>query len=183
MTKFCILPAMKLLYSRAEIDKQIERVAAEISRDYAERDPLFVGVLKGCTIFMAHLLVRLKCSTEIDFMTLSSYKHGTESGELKIIQDLDTPVRGRDVVVVEDILDTGKTLAWTIEHLKMLGAKSVEVALFVDKPGKQQYELRPAKYVCFEYTGDNFVTGFGFDFKEKNRNLPEIYELEESDKW
>lgn len=172
---------MKLLYSAEEIDKKSQEIADRISADYKGKNPLVVGVLKGCTIFMSHLLVKLKGDFEIDFMTVSSYKHGTESGELKLVQDLDTPIKGRDVLIVEDIIDSGKTLNFVVKYLKSMEVKSVEVVTFVNKTDRRKFEAPEAKYICFEYNEAPFLIGFGFDCKERYRNLPAVYQMEECD--
>jgi hypoxanthine phosphoribosyltransferase len=172
---------MKLLYSNEEIMQKIDEIAEQISKDYRRKRPLLVGVLKGCTIFMSHLLVRLQGDYQIDFMTVSSYKHGTDSGELKMIQDIDTPVKGRDVIIVEDIIDSGKTLTFVRNYLETMGAKSVEVVTFVDKTHRRKYKVPKAKYICFEYKEEPFLLGFGFDCKERFRNLPEVYKMEKKD--
>jgi hypoxanthine phosphoribosyltransferase len=173
---------MKLLYSQDQIHERIFAVAEEISRDYAGKDLLLVGVLKGCTIFMSHLLVKLKGAPEIDFMTVSSYSGGTESGELQLKKDLDGPVEGRHVLIVEDIVDTGKTVQFVREYLMDKGAASVEVVTFVDKEARREFNVLKPKYICFEYEGEPFVIGFGFDYMERYRNLPEVYQLEEEDR-
>lgn len=172
---------MKVLYDKNQIQKEIARVGAQISKDYEGQDFLVIGVLKGCTIFMSHLLMEIKGDLAIDFMTLSSYKHGTESGELKMVQDLDTDITRKKVLIVEDIVDTGKTLAFTQKYLRDRGAASVETVTLVDKPTRRKYHVELPKYTCFRYEDAPFLLGFGFDYQEKFRNLPEIYQMEESD--
>lgn len=172
---------MKNLYTRKEIDKRIAELAAEISRDYAGKSILAIGLLKGCTIFMSHLLVQIEGDVEIDFMTVSSYKHGARSENFKFIQDLDTDVAGRDVLIIEDIIDTGKTLAFTQQHLKQQGARSVETVTFVNKTTRRTFDIDPPKYVGFQYDGDPFIVGFGFDYGGRYRNLPAVYQMEERD--
>lgn len=173
---------MQLLYTASQIDQEITNVAAQISEDYQGKKPLLVGVLKGCTVFMAHLLVRLTCDPEIDFMTVSSYSKGTESGDLQLKKDLDCPVADRHVLIVEDIIDTGKTVHFVREYLMEKGAASVEVVAFVDKEQRRAQSGMEPKYTCFKYDGDPFVIGFGFDYMERYRNLPAVYQLEEHDK-
>ncbi len=135
---------------------------------------------------MSHLLVQLTLEkVEIDFMTVSSYKHGTKSSDFKFVQDLDSRVKDRDILIVEDIIDTGKTLAFTIEHLKTLGAKSIELAVFVNKTTNLAPDFASAvgqpKYVGFKYHDTPFIIGFGFDYNGYYRNLPEVYQMEEQD--
>jgi len=172
---------MKLLYSREEIDACIARLADEISRDYEGKEILCIGLLKGCTVFMSHLLVQIKGDVEIDFMTISSYKRGARSENFKFIQDLDTEVKGRDVLIIEDIIDSGKTMSFTQEQLKARGARSIETVTFVDKETRREYDMKPPRYVGFRYTEAPFIIGFGFDYGGKYRNLPAVYQLEKKD--
>jgi hypoxanthine phosphoribosyltransferase len=174
---------MKMLYTREEIDKRTREVGKMISKDYAGKDMLIVGVLKGCVMWMSHLLVEIEGSTEIDFMTVSSYMHGTESGELKLVQDLDTSVKDRDVLIVEDIIDTGKTLRYVYDYLEARGARSIEIATFIDKLERRAVELPPVKYIAFDYNDPEFVIGYGFDYKQRYRNLPAVYKMEDADFW
>ena len=177
---------MKPLFQKSDIHARISALAQQISKDYAGKDLLLVGLLKGCTVFMSHLLVQLDIpKVEIDFMTVSSYKHGTKSSDFKFVQDLDSRVKDRDILIVEDIVDTGKTLAFTIEHLKSLGAKSIELAVFVNKTTNLTPDFAHAvgtpKYIGFEYQDTPFIIGFGFDYNGYYRNLPEVYQMEEGD--
>lgn len=173
---------MKLLFEPEQIQAQINKIAQQISRDYKGKDLLIVGLLKGCTVFMSHLLVQLDIEkVEIDFMTVSSYKHGAKSSDFKFVQDLDTSVKDRDVLIVEDIVDTGKTLAFTIQHLASLGARSVETAVFVNKTTNLSHTFKKPKYTCFEYHDSPFLIGFGFDYNGYYRNLPAVYQMEEED--
>ena len=173
---------MKPLYTLPEIHAKIAAIGAEISVDYVGKHPLLIGVLKGATVFMAHLLVHIYIDCEIDFMTVSSYKHRTESGELKLVQDLDTNISGRHVILVEDIFDTGKTADFVIKYLKSRGAASVEMAVFVNKEHSRVFPIPDPRYLCFSYNDKPFLIGFGFDFGERYRNLPGVYQLEEMDK-
>ena len=172
---------MKLLYSNEVLLKRIEELGEQISKDYAGKDVLLVGVLKGCTVFMSHLLVNIKGTTEIDFMTISSYKHGTKSNDFKFVQDLDADVKGRDVLIVEDIIDSGKTLAFTQKHLEALGAKSVETVVLVNKTTNLKHEIKKPKYIGFTYENAPFIIGFGFDYGGHYRNLPDVFQMEDKD--
>lgn len=173
---------MKPLFSKQQVHERIAEMAKEISRDYAGKDLLLVGLLKGCTIFMSHLLVQLEIEkVEIDFMTVSSYKKGTKSDDFKFVQDLDTSVKDRDVLIVEDIVDSGRTLAFTIAHLESLGARSVETAVFVNKTTNISHTFKTPKYTGFEYHDTPFIVGFGFDLGGYYRNLPSVFQLEEAD--
>lgn len=169
---------MKQLFSAVEINETLDRLAAEINRDYADKQVLLVGVLKGAAVFLSHLLTRLTVDCEIDFVTISSYKHGTTSDELKFIQDLDTPVAGRNVIIVEDILDSGKTLSFLIEHLEKLGAGNIELAVLVDKVRERPFQINPPKYTGVTCDQHAFIVGFGLDHAERYRNLPGIFEIE-----
>ena len=169
---------LKELYSRKDIDVAIAKMGREISADYQGKEVLAVGVLKGCVVFMGQLLPHIEADLAIDFMTVSSYGAGTESGDLRLVKDLDTPVNGRHVLLVEDIIDTGKTVAFVRDYLLEKGAASVEVATFVEKKTRRHIEDIDPKYFCFEYDAPEFLVGFGFDLAEKYRNLPEVYQLE-----
>lgn len=173
---------MKLLIDKETIFKRIEEIGKEISKDYEEKDVLCVGILKGCTVFMAHLLVNITGNAAIDFMTVSSYRRGTESEDLHLLKDLDSPVEGKNVLLVEDIIDTGKTVHFVKDYLYHKGAASVEIVSFVDRKTRRRFEGVKPKYACFQYDDDPFLIGFGFDFGEKYRNLPAVYQLEEKDK-
>lgn len=177
---------MKPLFPKDQIHARISELAKQISEDYAGKDLLLVGLLKGCTIFMSHLLVQLTLEkVEIDFMTVSSYKQGTKSSDFKFVQDLDSQVKNRDVLIVEDIVDTGKTLAFTIGHLKSLGARSIELAVFVNKTTNLTPDyaktISTPKYIAFDYHDTPFIIGFGFDYNGYYRNLPEVYQMEAVD--
>lgn len=172
---------MKILYTREQIDQRIAELAEQISKDYEGKDILAIGLLKGCTIFMSHLLVKIKGRIEIDFMTVSSYKHGSRSENFKFIQDLDTDVKDRDVLIIEDIVDTGKTLAFTQQHLKSQGARSIETCTLVDKDNRRGHKVDSPKYIGFKYGEEPFIVGFGFDYSGLYRNLPAVYQMEEQD--
>ncbi|PKL36763.1 hypoxanthine phosphoribosyltransferase [Candidatus Peregrinibacteria bacterium HGW-Peregrinibacteria-1] len=173
---------MKILYSNSDILRRFAEVGEEISNDYQGREVVLLGVLKGCTVFMSHLLVKIVGDVSIEFVGISSYGDGTESGDLRITKELDCDVAGKDVIIAEDIIDTGKTVAFVKDLLLGRGARSVEVAVFVNKDSKRLvHDINP-KYKAFEYSGERFVVGFGFDYGEKYRNLPDVYEMDESDK-
>lgn len=172
---------MRLLYSNAVLQDKIAELGERISADYLGRPFLAIGLLKGCVVFMSHLLVHIKGDVEIDFMTISSYKHGTQSSDFKFIQDLDTDVKGRDVLIVEDIIDTGKTMSFVQKYLESRGAASIETVTLVDKGQRRKYEIKPPKYTGFVYDEAPFIVGFGFDHSGLYRNLPDVYMLEQSD--
>ncbi|MFD1441007.1 MULTISPECIES: hypoxanthine phosphoribosyltransferase [Lacticaseibacillus] len=164
---------LKVLYSKQDIDAIIKRLAGEISRDYAGKNPLVVCILKGAIMFMTDLVRELDEYVELDFMDVSSYGNATESsGEVKVIKDLDTSVAGRDVLIVEDIVDTGRTLSYLIKIFKTRDAKSIKVCTLMDKPDRR------IKTVEADYVGtqvpNEFVVGYGLDYAERYRNLPYI---------
>jgi len=168
---------LKVLYSRQEIEAAVTRMTAEITRDYRERNPVVIGVLKGCFIFMSDLVRRLDFPLETDFVQLSSYGRGTNSsGKIKMAQDIRATVKGRDVLVVDDIVDTGNSLTFLEDYLKNKNPASLKFCCLLDKPSRRQVPVK------VEYRGftvpDKFVVGYGMDYAEQYRNLPDIYCLE-----
>ncbi len=168
---------LKVLYSRQEIEAAVTRLAEEITREYQARNPLILGVLKGSFVFMSDLVRRLEFPLETDFIRLSSYGRGTNSsGKIKMAQDLKTPVKGRDVLVVEDIVDTGNSLAFLGGYLQKKSPDSLRFCCLLDKPSRRQVP------VTVHYRGftvpDKFVVGYGMDYAEQYRNLPDIRVLE-----
>jgi hypoxanthine phosphoribosyltransferase len=164
-----------IVLTTKQIDTRIREIAAEIDTDYAgaEKPVLMVGVLKGAVMVMADLARAVSIPVEFDFMAVSSYGSGTKSsGVVRIIKDLDIDLAGRDVLIVEDILDSGLTLSWLIKNLKSRNPKSVEVMTMMRKPDAIKVEV-PAKYIGFDIPNE-FVVGFGLDYAEKYRNLREV---------
>ncbi|WP_179396123.1 hypoxanthine phosphoribosyltransferase [Lacticaseibacillus absianus] len=164
---------LRVLYSKADIDAITQRLAAEIKRDYAGKRPLVICILKGAIMFMTDLVRAVDDYLEIDFMDVSSYGDATESsGEVKIIKDLDTSVAGRDVLIVEDIVDTGRTLSYLMKLFETREANSVKICTLMDKPERR------VKDVTADYVGttvpNEFVVGYGLDYAERYRNLPYI---------
>ncbi len=159
-----------------EDDRLQERIAGlgeEISADYAGRDLLLVGVLKGAVFFMADLMRRLSVPCEIDFMAISSYGESTDSsGVVRILKDLDLSIEGRHVLIVEDIIDSGLTLSWLLKNLASRNPASLEVCTLLRKPDAVKVEV-PVKYVGFEIPNE-FVVGYGLDYAERYRNLPYV---------
>jgi hypoxanthine phosphoribosyltransferase len=152
---------------------RIAELGDEISRDYAGHDLLLVGVLKGAVFFMADLMRHLTIPCEIDFMAISSYGDGTDSsGVVRILKDLDINIEGRDVLVVEDIVDSGLTLSYLMRNLEAREPASLEICALLTKPERREIEV-PVKYVGFEIP-DRFVIGYGLDFAERYRNLPYV---------
>ncbi|XID91808.1 hypoxanthine phosphoribosyltransferase [Paenibacillaceae bacterium WGS1546] len=161
----------EVLYSQDDIQQKVKELGAAISRDYEGRNPLVICVLKGAFIFMADLSKNISIPIELDFMAVSSYGNSTRSsGEVKIIKDLDASVEGRDVLIVEDIIDSGLTLSYLIDVLERRNALSVNVVALFDKPGRRSVDLN-ADYTGFTIP-DAFVVGYGLDYAEKYRNLP-----------
>lgn len=161
----------EMLFTERQIAVMVERVGKEISRDYKGRNLLLVSVLKGSVVFMADLMRSITIPAKIDFMATSSYGSGTKtSGVVKIIKDLDIPLSGYDIVLVEDILDSGKTLSYLIELLKDRGPKSLQICTLFDKPERREAQVE-ARYVGAQIP-DEFIVGYGLDYDEKYRNLP-----------
>lgn len=163
----------EVLYTEEAIRQKVKELGAAISQDYEGRNPLVICVLKGAFIFMADLAKSISVPIELDFMAVSSYGNATRSsGEVKIIKDLDQSVEGRDVLIVEDIIDSGLTLSYLIDVLERRNALSVRVVALFDKPGRRKVEIAP-DYVGFQIP-DAFVVGYGLDYAEKYRNLPYV---------
>ena len=161
------------LISKEDIDRKIHEVAAVVSEDYRGKDLLLLAVLKGAVNTLAAFSQAISIPAQMDFMSLSSYGAGTESsGTVTIRQDLSTDVRGRHVLIVEDIVDSGRTLAWLVEELRRRGAASVEVFALLEKPARHEVDV-DIKYRGYEVP-DEFVVGFGLDYDERYRNLDSI---------
>jgi hypoxanthine phosphoribosyltransferase len=163
----------EILFSEEQIQAKIKELGANISRDYEDRNPLVICVLKGAFIFMADLVKNITVPLEIDFMAVSSYGQSTKSsGVVKIIKDLDVPVEGRNILIVEDIIDSGLTLSYLIDVLERRNALTISVVALFNKPARRTTELEP-DYEGYELP-DEFVVGYGLDYAEKYRNLPFI---------
>jgi len=161
----------RIIVTERQISKKLDEIAAQVRIDYAGKELLLVGVLKGAVMVMADLARRLPPSVQMDWMAVSSYGSGTKSsGVVRILKDLDADLEGRHVLIVEDIIDTGVTLAWLLANLRSRGAESVEVAALLRKPDATKVEV-PLKYVGFDIPNE-FVVGYGLDFAEKYRTLP-----------
>lgn len=169
----------RVLISEERLQARIAELAAEISRDYAGSDRLtVVGVLKGSVFFLVDLVKQLQVPVAIDFFQTSSYGGGTSAGEVRIRKDLDLPVRGADVLLIEDIVDTGYTLRTILDLLRFRGARSVKLCALLDKEPARQVDV-PIDYRGFPIE-DLFVVGYGLDYAERYRNLPYIGVLEET---
>lgn len=161
----------RVLVSEEQIRERVQELAAEIDRDYAGKDVLLVGVLKGAVMIMADLSRAMHSNAPMDWMAVSSYGSGTQSsGVVRILKDLDTDISGRHVLVVEDILDSGLTLSWLLSNLRSRGPASVEVCTLLRKPDAAKVEV-DVRYVGFDIPAE-FVVGYGLDFAERYRNLP-----------
>ena len=163
----------EVLYSEATISDMVKRVGAEISRDYKDKNLLLVSVLKGSVAFMADLMRAVTIPARIDFMAVSSYGSGVKtSGVVKIIKDLDIELQGFDILIVEDILDSGKTLSYLMELLGSRNPTSIEICTLFDKPERREVPVYP-KYKGTDIP-DAFIVGYGLDYNEKYRNLPYV---------
>ncbi len=168
----------RVLYSRDEIKKRVEELALQISRDYEGKDLLLVGVLKGAFIFMADLIRCMKIPSIVDFIRVASYGAGTESsGQIKITKDIEVPLAGRDVLIVEDIVDSGITLDYLVKKLAECKPGSLKVCALIDKRGRRKVPFE-ADYVGFTMD-DGFIVGYGLDFNEMSRFHPDIYVIED----
>jgi hypoxanthine phosphoribosyltransferase len=163
----------EILFTEEEIQHKIAELGRQISVDYAGRNLLVLCVLKGAFIFIADLVKRLDVPLEVDFMAISSYGAASQSsGVVKILKDLDAPVEGRDILIVEDIIDSGLTLSYLIDVLERRNARSIKVVALFDKPHRRKADLE-ADYKGF-LIPDAFIVGYGLDYAEKYRNLPYV---------
>ena len=162
----------RILISEEEIQKKVAEMGKKISEDFRDKDPLFVGVLKGCFIFMADLMryVDIRCS--MDFMAVSSYSGTSSTGAVKINKDLSEDIEGRHVIIVEDILDSGVTLSYLKQYLMVRKPASISIATWMDKRARRKADVY-ADYSCVEIP-DAFVVGYGLEYNERYRNLPYI---------
>ncbi len=169
---------LKILISRDEIAKAVSRLAREIERDYRDKQPLLIGVLKGSFMFMADLIRELDLPLDLDFIRLSSYDTARESsGEVEVIHETKTPVKDRDVLVVEDIVDTGITISFLLDYLESKQPASLKVCTLTDKPSRRRVPV-PIDYRGFTLP-NKFIVGYGLDCDQRFRNLPDIYTLED----
>ncbi len=163
----------EVLVQRDDLAHRVKALGAEISRDYAGRTLLLVGVLKGAMFFLSDLMRRLDVDCEVDFMAVSSYGSSTDSsGVVRILKDLDTDISGRDVLIVDEIIDTGLTLSWLVNNLSSRNPASVEIATLLRKPEALSMPVEP-KYVGWDIPNE-FVVGYGLDYRERYRNLRDI---------
>jgi hypoxanthine phosphoribosyltransferase len=163
----------EILVQPDELARRVRELGAEISRDYEGREPLLICVLKGAVFFLSDLMRALEVKCEVDFMAVASYGSATESsGVVRILKDLDAAIEDRDVLIVEDIVDSGLTLQYLLRNLGARGPKTLEVCALLTKPARRRVDLSP-RYVGFEIP-DRFVVGYGLDHAERFRNLPYV---------
>jgi hypoxanthine phosphoribosyltransferase len=163
----------KILFSEQQIQSKVQELGVQITSDYQGKELVIVGILKGAVVFLADLIREIKLPLELDFMVISSYGMSTRaSGVVRILKDLEKDIAGKDVLIVEDIVDTGLTLSYLKDNLRARGPASLKVCSFLDKPSRRKVTLDP------DYMGytipDEFAVGYGLDFAEKYRNLPYI---------
>jgi len=173
-------PKTTILFARQEIEAAVKRLALEINQDYRGKAPLLIGILKGSFMFMADLVRLLDFPMEVEFVKLSSYGSGRESsGRIKVVQGLRTQIKNRHVLVIEDIVDTGQTIAFFLDYLKRKKPASLRLCVLTDKESRRQIQV-PIKYLGFTVP-DKFIVGYGLDWDEKFRNLPDICVLEDDE--
>lgn len=166
-----------ILFSREQISEAVAKIGAEISKDYQGKQVYVLSLLRGSFIFTADLVREMTVPTVIGFMTTSSYGHGEEStGVCKIVQDVPDNIEGMDVLIVDDIVDSGITMKFVVDHVKSLGAKSVKCCTLLDKPERRKVEITP-DYCCFKIP-DLFVVGYGLNYGDLYRNIPYIFNWE-----
>lgn len=163
----------RVLLSEEQLNEGVSKIGAQISKDFEGKNPLIVGVLKGSFVFMADLMRKITIPVTVDFMALSSYNNGAKSsGEVRILKDLSVEIKNRHIIIVEDILDSGLTLSYTINMLKTREPASITLCTLLDKPQRRTVDIKP-DYSCFTIS-DDFVVGYGLDYDEHYRNLPYI---------
>ena len=170
----------EILLDEQDIKDIVKKVGAEITRDYADKNPLVIAVLRGAVVFMADIIRAIECPLSIDFMAVSSYGDGVKSsGVVRIVKDLDTKIEGRHVIIVEDVLDSGLTLSYLVRMLKSRNPASIEIAAFLVKDIEGKRPAIDPRYVG-THVPDKFVVGYGLDYAERYRNLPYVGVLKPS---
>ncbi len=168
-----INPTLEVLIPTDQLQQRIREMGEQFARDYSGRRPELICVLKGAMVFLSDLMRAIDLNLTIDYIAVSSYgKEKNSSGEVKIVKDLDEPLQGRDIILVEDILDTGLTLSYLVNSFKARGATSIKIATLLNKPERRKVEVH-ADYIGFDIP-DKFVVGYGLDYAERYRNLPYI---------
>ncbi|MCW3005825.1 MAG: hpt [Solirubrobacterales bacterium] len=168
----------EILVQSDQLQRRVKELGAEISADYQGRNPLLIGVLKGAIFFLSDLMRQITCPVEVDFMAVASYGSSTaSSGVVRILKDLDAPIEGRDVIIVEDIVDSGLTLQYLMRNLGARSPASLEVCALLTKPDRRKVDL-PTRYLGFEIP-DRFAIGYGLDHDERYRNLSYVAAFEQ----
>ena len=170
---------MKLLISESEIKKRVKVLANKINEDYKGKNPIFIGILNGCYVFMADLMREIELDVEVDFVKIRSYEGDSSTGTIKFRKDISADINGRDIIIVEDIIDSGFTINFLVNRLRNSGPKSVAVAtaLFKNEVAKLDFDV---DYVGFEIPPE-FVVGYGLDYNEKYRHLKDVMVMEPED--
>lgn len=169
----------EVLFTAEQIQARVNALAAEISAEYRDKNPVLVGVLKGVLFFMADLLKALPIAAEVDFLSVANYSTDSRSqGLVRLVKDLETPIEGRHILFVEDVIDTGLTLNYLLRTLRARQPASLEVCVLFNKPDKRLIDI-PLRFIGFDIP-DRFVVGYGLDFREKYRNLPYVGSLKPS---
>ena len=165
----------RVLLTEEQIQTRVKELGEQITKDYKDKKPLFICMLKGAIVFFSDIIRNVKVPVEMDFARLSSYRNGTVSGEMQMINDITADVKGKDVIIIEDIVDSGKTLAYFCELLKKKEPASIKICAFSDKKERREVDIK-ADYVGFDIP-NVFVIGYGLDYAEKYRELPFLAEI------
>ena len=168
---------VKVLINESKLENRVKELAKQIEKDYKDKDILFLGVLKGSAVFMVELAKKIKNNVEFEFVEISSYEGTNSTNNIKLTKDITRNIEGRDIIIVEDIIDTGKTLDYLINYLKTKNINSLKIATLLSKPSRRVIELN-VDYIGFKID-DVFVVGYGLDYEQKYRNLPYIGYIEE----
>ncbi len=162
---------LKVLISEEQIQKRVKELGEQINRDYAGKTPVVICMLKGAIVFFSDVVRHLDIPLTMEFVRLSSYRNGTTSGDMELVTDINIDITGKDILIIEDVVDSGKTLSFFTELLKKRNPASVKICAFLDKPDKRQVAIK-ADYVAFEEKECGFVIGYGLDYAERYRELP-----------
>jgi hypoxanthine phosphoribosyltransferase len=166
----------KLILSRVDLDKRISELGKKITRDFAQADLLIIGVLNGAFVFMADLVRHIDLPVQIDFIRVASYGAKRTSGKISFTKDVELPISGKTILLVEDIVDTGRTISFLKDHFQQQGAKAVHICTLIDKKERRVVKVS-ADYIGFD-VAEGFLVGYGLDFAEQYRHLPEVFHLE-----
>lgn len=172
--------SFSLFIENTEIQNAVSELARQINEDYKKRSPVFICILKGAVTFFSDLTRKLEIDPKTEFIELSSYRDGEESGKIEVLKDLNKNIKGKDVLIVEDIMDTSRTLNFLVDHLKSKNPKSLRICTLIDKRERRETSLN-ADYTGFEIA-EGFVIGYGMDYNEHGRNLSDIYVLDSKER-